>query len=201
MERRSHECCSSHRCGAARRGRIALQGDRLRLSAPEPLPENLLKELRTRKAELIDHLQHGRGSELGEPAAEPIKKSAALPVEAVADWADGVARLAAMPPPRTYPEHAWRQLIVDAERFLADWAAQAHRLGWPVWELFGCHRRAPWGRIQGMGLVLLLRSDQIAALTATEAVIRTSTGAHQTYRRKPCDPLHPAERCLLWELA
>ena len=182
-------------------GAIALQGDRLRLSAPEPLPENLLKELRTRKAELIDHLQHGRGSELGEPAAEPIKKSAALPAEAVADWADGVARLAAMPPPRTYPEHAWRQLIVDAERFLDRWAAQAHRLGWPGWELFGCHRRAPWGRIQGMGLVLLLRSDQIAALTATEAVIRTSTGAHQTYRRKPCDPLHPAERCLLWELA
>jgi hypothetical protein len=51
-----------------------------------------------------------------------------------------------------------------------------------------------------MGLVLLLRGDELAALTATEAVIRTSTGAHQTYRRKPADPLHPAERCLTWEL-
>ena len=45
-----------------------------------------------------------------------------------------------------------------------------------------------------MGLVLLLRGDEIAALTATEAVIRTRTGARQTYRRKPHDPLHPAER-------
>jgi hypothetical protein len=51
-----------------------------------------------------------------------------------------------------------------------------------------------------MGLVLLLRGDEIAALTATEAVIRTRTAAHQTYQRKPADPLHPAERCLVWEL-
>jgi hypothetical protein len=119
----------------------------------------------------------------------------------VATWADGVARMHALPSPRNYPEHAWQQLIVDAERFLDRWAAQAGAFGWLTWELFGCHRRAPWGRIQGMGLMLLLRGDEIAALTATEAVIRTRTGAHQTYRRKPCDPLHPAERCLVWELS
>jgi hypothetical protein len=182
-------------------GAITLRGDRLRLSAPEPLPENLLQELRTRKAEVIDHLQHARQSGLGEPAAAPPGAAAAPPNEAVAIWADGVARLAATAPPRNYPEHAWRQLIVDAERFLDGWAQQAAALSWPAWELFGCHRRAPWGRIQGMGLVLLLRGDEIAALTATEAVIRTRTGAHQTYRRTPCDPLHPAERCLVWELS
>ena len=101
----------------------------------------------------------------------------------------------------TILEHAWQQLIVDAERFLDDWAAQAAALGWPTWELFGCCRRAPWGRIQGMGLVLLLRGDEIAALTATEAVIRSRTGARQTYGRRPHDPLHPAERCLVWELS
>ena len=106
-----------------------------------------------------------------------------------------------MPPPRTYPEHAWRQLIVDAKRFLDGWAAQAHRLGWLDWDIFGCHRRAPWGRIQAMGLVLLLRGDEIAALTETEAAIRTSTGAKQTYYRQLRDPLHPAERCLVWELS
>jgi hypothetical protein len=181
-------------------GAIALQGGRLRLSAPEPLPESLLQELRVHKAEVIDHLQRARQSRLGEPAAEPIRTVEAPPVEMAAAWADGIARLGAMPPPRTYPAHAWQQLIVDAERFLDGWAQQAAALGWPTWELFGCHRRAPWGRIQGMGLMLLLRGDEIAALTATEAVIRTRTGAHQTYRRKPCDPLHPAERCLVWEL-
>jgi hypothetical protein len=115
-------------------------------------------------------------------------------------WADGVGRLAAMPPPRTYPPQAWQRLIIDAERFLDRWAAQAHRLGWPGWEIFGCCRHAPWGRIQGMGLVLLLHGRELAALTATEAVIRSRTGARQTYRRRPRDPLCPAERCLVWEL-
>jgi len=117
-----------------------------------------------------------------------------------AEWCEGVGRLAAMAPSRSYPTHAWQQLIVDADHFLDCWGRQAVALGWADWELFGCCRHAPWGRIQGMGLVLLLRGDEIAALTATEVVIRTRTGARQTYRRKPCDPLHPAERCLIWEL-
>jgi hypothetical protein len=106
-----------------------------------------------------------------------------------------------MPPPPIYPRQAWQQLIVDAERFLNGWAQQSAALAWQDWELFGCHCRAPWGRIQGMGLVLLLRGKELAALTATEAVIRSATGAHQTYHRKPFDPLHPAERCLIWELS
>jgi hypothetical protein len=106
-----------------------------------------------------------------------------------------------MAPPPTYPARAWQQLITDAERFLDDWAAQAAALGWPAWELFGCHCRAPWGRIQGMGLVLLLHGDQLAALTASEAVIRRPTGAHQTWRRRAADLLPAAERCLVWELS
>ena len=183
-------------------GAIAVHDGRLRLSAPEPLPEELLRELRVHKAEVIDHLRHDRETALGQPAAEPSRKGKALAVETLAAWSDGVARLRGMAPPRNYPQHAWQQLIIDVERFLDGcWAAQAHRLGWPDWELFGCHRRAPWGRIQGMGLVLLLHGDELAALTASEAVIRRRSGAHQTWRRKAADPLHHAERCLVWELA
>jgi TubC N-terminal docking domain len=180
-------------------GAITLRGDRLRLSAPDPLPDNLLQKLRAHKAEVIDHLRQARAPKPAQHATDGLSHGAAHSVE-LASWVAGVARLATMAPPRTYPAHAWQQLITDAERFLNGWAAQAAALGWPTWELFGCHRRAPWGRIQGMGLVLLLRGDEIAALTATEAALRTWTGARQTYRRKPADPLHPAERCLIWEL-
>jgi hypothetical protein len=180
-------------------GAITLQGDRLKLSAPEPLPENLLQELRLHKAEVIDHLQSARQSGLREPAAALPIAAAASTNGTVVAWADGVARLRGMSPSRNYPGHAWQQLIIDAER--DGWAAQATSLGWLAWELFGCHKRAPWGRIQGMGVVLLLRGDEIAALIETEAVIRTRTGARQTYRRQPRDPLHPTERCLVWELS
>ena len=177
-------------------GAITLQGDQLRLSAPEPLPENLLQELRLHKAEVIDHLQPcGQDRALQESAALHVSEGGRRPGPRASP------ACATMPPPRTYPTKAWQQLITDAERFLDDWAAQAAALGWPGWELFGCHRRAPWGRIQGMGLVLLLHGDPLAALTASEAVIRRPSGAHQTRRRKPADPLLAAERCLVWELA
>ena len=59
-------------------GAIALQGDRLRLSAPEPLPQNLLEELRLHKAEVIDHLQHARQSRLGAACCGTTRGSATL---------------------------------------------------------------------------------------------------------------------------
>ena len=130
------------------------------------------------------------------PGFPQVSAPAGIPDE----WLAGAARLPTMARTRDYPAPAWRQLMIDAERFLDLWGTQAASLGWRDWELFGCHRRAPWGRIQGMGLVLLLRGKEIAALTATEAVLHAGIGARQTYRRKPRDPLHPAERCLIWEL-
>jgi hypothetical protein len=89
---------------------------------------------------------------------------------------------------------------MDAAAFLEGWAPTAYRLGWQDWELFGCHRQAPWHRIQGLGMVPLLQGKTIVALTSTEAAVRTRTGAMQTFRRKQSDPLYPAERCLIWEL-
>ena len=107
-------------------GAIILRGDRLRLSAPEPLPENLLEELRAHKAELIDHLQHARPPKLAQPATGALTHCT-IPSAEIASWVAGVARLATMAPPRTYPAHAWQQLIVDAERFLDDWAHRRRR--------------------------------------------------------------------------
>ena len=149
------------------------------------------------EAKISGHIPDSRGHSVATAGLSADLGSSGFP----SWWLDGVARLAAMAPPRNYPEQAWQQLIVDTERFLDGWAVQAAALNWPAWELFGCHRRAPWGRIQGMGLVLLLRGKELAAMTDSEAVIRTPSGAHQTYRRQVADPLHPAERCLVWELS
>jgi hypothetical protein len=121
-------------------------------------------------------------------------------IEVPREWADGLARLTLSEPPFDWPPSRWPALITDAQAFLERWAGQAHRLGWQTWELFGCHRRKPWGAIHGMGLVPMLRGGEIIALTTIEAVVRTAGGARQSYRRRPHDPLHPSERGLLWEL-
>ena len=122
-------------------GAIALRGDRLRLSAPQPLPQNLLDELQAHKAEVIDHLQQARWPKLAQPATDALTQCTIPSVE-VASWIAGVARLTTMAPPRTYPVHAWQELIVDAERFLENWAQQAAALGWPDWALWLSPSRA-----------------------------------------------------------
>jgi len=179
-------------------GTILVHGEHLRLSAPAPLPDRLVAEVRQHKGEILDFLA------AGEPAASERQRPSGSPAQTVeaglGSWHRGIERLGSMPAPRGYPEHAWTELLADAESFLERWGTQAARLGWQDWELFGCHSRAPFGRIEGMGLALLLRGRQLVALTATEAVIRTPTGARQTHRRRPVDPLNPTERSLVWEL-
>jgi hypothetical protein len=176
-------------------GRILVRGKHLRLSAPVPLPDGLIAEVRQHKAEILDLLGTAAPVlfERQRPSASPVDIS-------IERWRRGVERLSSMSPPLSYPERAWTQLLADAGRFLERWGTQAARLDWRTWELFGCHRRAPFGRIDGMGLVPLLRGNELVALTDAEGAIRTRTGARQTYRRKPADPLLPAECCLVWEL-
>jgi hypothetical protein len=164
-----------------------------------PLPDALIAEVRQHKADILDLLRAGgAGVSEGQRPSESTLRTVEAAVEG---WRWGVARLGSMPRPQGYPERAWTELLSDAEHFLECWGMQAARLGWQDWELFGCYRRAPFHRIQGMGLVLLLRGNSIAALTETEAVIRTQTGARQTYRRKPVDPLGPAEGSPIWQLS
>jgi hypothetical protein len=170
---------------------VGVEGKDLVLQASAPPSQELLGVLSELKPEIIQLLRRER-----HPFLDPATDS-----DARAGWVR--ARIGTLSPsrvPHHWPAARWPQFVVDADSFCRDWLEKAFVLGWPIWELFGCHCRAPWGRIQGMGLVLLLQGHEIAALTATEAVIRTSTGAHQAYRRKPADPLHPAERCLVWEL-
>jgi hypothetical protein len=171
--------------------RLEARGRWLAYDAPADISAGLLAQLRECKVELLELLQHER-RELLDLAADPKGKTRCLNAL--------VGALSPSRVPHRWPAATWPQFIADARAFCKDWAERAFLTGWAAWELFGCHRRAPWGRIQGMGLVLLLRGREIDALTVTEAVIRTSTGAHQTFRRKPADPLHPAERCLVWEL-
>ena len=180
------------------------------------LTSDLLAEMRRHKGDLLDLLaQDGPASAPETPGVVddrtamsrfrrvPLQSrsgSRGSNVEVPHGWIEGVERLAHMNCPSQYPPAAWEQAILDAERFMDCWAGQAATLGWPDWEVWGVHRRAPWHRLDGHGLVLALGGDKVGALTETEAVLVKPSGARLTFRRRARDPLPPSERALMWEL-
>ena len=164
-------------------GRIAFADGRLKLSAPAPLPDGLVDELRTHKAKVVAFLSRTTP----EPAADTVPPS---------EWAEGIARLQTMPPPANVPPRRWEQFMDDTARFANRWATTAAALGWVAADLWGCHADKPYERIDFAGLLWLLNRAEIVAMTAWTATIRTRTGAIQTFRRRPAPP----GTVLAWEL-
>lgn len=170
---------------------LGARAGRVTYDAPaRALTSDLLAEMRRHKGELLDLLAQDDPARAPEPPAVEVPRS----------WIDGFERLARMSCPSTYPPTAWERAISDTEQFMDRWAHQAAMLGWPDWEIWGAHRRAPWHRLDGRGLVLALQGDKVGVLTATEAVVVKASGARLTFRRRVRDPLHPSERALVWEL-
>jgi hypothetical protein len=88
------------------------------------------------------------------------------------------------------------RLIRDAKAFLAQWGAEAARLGWTTEDVFGLHAAAPNARFDCMGLVPLLNGREVTSIAADKATIATASGATITYcRHRPYDGAVAA-----WEL-
>ena len=124
------------------------------------------------------------------------------PVGAVDDvpvsWDRGVAAIFKMDAPLAYPNERWWALRRDAYSFLRTWGAQAYRLGWISADLFAVHCRAPWARVDSMGLIPLLHGRKIVALAEDQATIKTGSG-RTLYYRKPLP--YPTEYCMVCELS
>ncbi len=168
-------------------GHLHRDGDGLVVEAPEPLPEEIMIELRAHKASVIDFLTR--------PVARVVLLHCPLGVPEA--WVQGVADLLAMTCPVSCPAERWKVLREDAYTFLRDHAARAHGLGWTVLDLFGVHPVKPWVRFDCMGLVPLLNGTRVAALSDIEAVIEKPSGARLTYRR--CGQV-PSEARPVWSL-
>jgi TubC N-terminal docking domain len=175
-------------------GTVRLDGDVLRLLAPEPLQDELRARVRQHKAEIVALLS------AAEPAIDvvlqdqPGQDLAGLPREIAGGVrailsADGVQRI---------PPQRWPRVQRDAARLVeGGWLERALALGWTAADLFGCDRRAPWHRLDRAGLVLLVGGHEIVELTLDVAALRTSTGLVLRSRRRP--PGRPPV-ALLWEL-
>jgi TubC N-terminal docking domain len=172
-------------------GTVGLKGDMLRLSAPEPLPDDLLARLRQHKAEIVALLSE---EESANDAASIVQSVGGLP----RDVADGVHAILSADGAQGIPPQRWPRVQRDVVRLLeGGWAQQALNFGWTAADLFGCDRRAPWHRLDRAGLVLLTGGHEIVELSADDVALRTSTGSVLRFRRRP--PARPPVT-LLWEL-
>jgi hypothetical protein len=86
----------------------------------------------------------------------------------------------------------WRQAVEDGKRFLAQWDEQAEALGWIARDLFGLHEVPAnphptyhrLSRYDETGLIWLLQSCPVVALTEATAAIKMPTGSITTYRKR-----------------
>jgi hypothetical protein len=176
-------------------GTVRLEGQTLRLLAPEPLPDHLRARLREHKAEIVALLS----------AAEPIDDHAPAPVEhdqgyqdLPAEVVDGVRAILTVEGAQGVPPNRWPQIQRDTHRLVERrWLHRALNLGWTTADLFGCDQRAPWHRLDRSGLVLLMGGHEIIELASDVATIRTRTGSVLRHRRRP--PAKPPV-ALLWEV-
>ena len=175
-------------------GTVRLEGEMLRLSAPEPLPDKLRARLRQHKAEIVALLSAAERANDGSPEGPAVHSVAGLPQEI----ADGVRAILTADRAQRIPPQRWPQVQHDAARLVqGGWLERALALGWSAADLFGCDQRAPWYRLDRSGLVLLTGGREVVELTADIAALRTSTGSVLRFRRRP--PAQPA-LALLWEL-
>jgi hypothetical protein len=96
----------------------------------------------------------------------------------------------------------WQQVIDDGRRFVSRWGEQAEALGRTDADLFGLHeppeKPAPGyrrlSRLDQAGLIWLLHGRSVIALTTSEALIRSISGATLTYRRTGGGPAEIAKK-------
>jgi hypothetical protein len=181
------------RVATAAGARFTVSGDRLTVTAPRPLPAELVDQLRRAKGEVIALLAADPVSSLEERAAI-VEYGAAVPRA----WSEGFARLDPDLPPADVPPRRWQQFIEDVDRFLdSSFAKKATALGLEASDIFSCHRDRQFARIDQQGLCWLIAGNRLVELSSKTAFIETWTGVRQTWLRKPSEP----GRVLAWELA
>ena len=144
------------------------------------LPAGLVQEVRDHRDTLIGEIaRQAREDAIAETAAMAARPG--VPSE----WCEGLAVLTTMPPPRDVPPGSWRGIVDAAGRFIDTWGAKAAGLGWDALSVFGCDGTKPYDRIDRQGLIWLLNSCEVVAITADTARVRSNGGKIQTYYRRP----------------
>lgn len=154
-----------------------------RLAAEEKRENTLVTNRQNRQKPLSSVLSVPRGAISENFSADPdaIAERAALMEEGGIPraWAEGLARLATMPPPDTWGRD-WRGVqdgvLSFADTLAGKWLAKAHAFGWTQLDLFGCHPAAPSARLDVRGAATLIGAASVVAITAAEIIVEARPG-------------------------
>jgi hypothetical protein len=111
-------------------------------------------------------------------------------------WLAGLQHLNDMTCPVSVEPNRWLQLQGDANRFVAAWGGKAAALGWSALDVFGCHPASPSSRYDYMGLVWMLASSEIRAMSTEVVIFQRSSGSLQRAGKRA----GTYERILVWDL-
>lgn len=113
-------------------------------------------------------------------------------------WADDLRAWASSKCPAFIAPAVWNKITADAVSVSREWGAIAVDAGWSSLDLFGCHRRPQYRRLDFNGLVAtfsgLLTPFQITAILPGYAELADRHGAVLRFRR----PIKPGS-VHLWE--
>jgi len=92
--------------------------------------------------------------------------------------------------PPTWPADRWQALKQDAAAFVeSSWAETS----WQDWEIWGCHRDAPFHRIDTLGLIGISNGKEVVDMDDSAA---TFTDGLRYYRKQR----RPHSCVMLWEI-
>lgn len=88
------------------------------------------------------------------------------------EWVSGFATLVSLPYPENWTQDKWDRVLINTERFLDQWGAQAHSLGWSTNDVFGISQSGSLARLDCLGLVLFLDENRVTAMTDKSAALQ-----------------------------
>ena len=194
-----------------------LDGGTLRATPKEAVTDAARAIIREHKAALVALLKNGGGNPSPPAAMDPhatAPEARPDPSNSLLDgtctaicgdsipmaWVKGLAQLKTMQRPADIDPRRWRMITDAANNFETKWAVKAHETGWTTEQVFGCHRSAPFKRMDAMGLVLALAGQdvQLVKLDVHQAVFAVGRTRARQAMQKSFIRAH--EGCLLWEI-
>lgn len=96
------------------------------------------------------------------------------------------------PQPKEICDKQWNTVLTQLHRWIGQDSEQLREIiekKWTLSHIFGCHKVSPQCRYDCMGLLLLIQGKTIEQIHDDRIVLKTSSGATQTFYKEPINLL------------